>query len=382
GVDVQSTISCLTGLGVKVERNGKQARIHGHGLRGLRPPSVTLNVGNSGTTIRLLSGILAAQEFDSEITGDGSILKRPMDRIIRPLSQMGAKIQSKDGRYAPLRFEPSELSSIRYNVPVASAQVKSCLLFAALYANGMTHVTELSSTRDHTERMLQNFGANVNKKDLTVSMAGPAQLEATSIYVPGDLSSAAFFIAAATLVPDSELMIKNVGLNPTRSAFVSVLTKMGAKVDVVNFATVNNEFYADLLVRSSGLNGVVLNGNLIPQLIDEIPIIAVMATQASGRTEIRNASELRYKETDRIRAVAVNLSKMGADVEEVEDGLIIHGPMKLSFAELESFDDHRIAMAFSVAGLVSDGGCLIKDSECADISFTKFYEKLEEIKIA
>lgn len=377
--DVQSTRACLQKLGVKIESKKSVTRVFGNGLAGITQPTGNLDVGNSGTTMRLLSGLLAAQPFETTLTGDDSIRRRPMSRIVKPLRQMGANIQAENDEYAPLTIRGGKLKAISYNLPVASAQVKSCVLLAGLFANGVTKVTEPHPTRDHTERMLQTFGAQIEKDGMSVSVAGPAKLTAQHVYVPGDLSSAAFLIAAAVLADGSEFTVGNVGVNPTRRAFLSVLIDMGAEIDITNFANLNNEFFGDVVARSSKLKGLKIGGEIVPQIIDEIPILAVMATQAEGVTEISGAGELRVKESDRLRALSSNLQKMGADAIEKEDGLIITGPTVLRGAEIDSFHDHRIAMAFAVAGLIAKGETLIRNAECVEISFPGFFEILQEV---
>lgn len=379
GQDVKSTAACLQELGIKIETRQRKSCVHGKGLFGFRPPAAILDVRNSGTTIRLLSGLLAGHPFATTITGDDSIQRRPMSRIIQPLRSMGARIRARNDEYAPLEIHGGNLQPIRYSLPVASAQVKSCLLFAGLFAEGVTEITEPSPTRDHSERLLQTFGARIEKNGPTISVQGPAKLTAQSFFVPGDHSSAAFFIAAAALAKESELYIENVGMNPTRSALITVLTEMGASIDILNFSTVNNECIADLIIRPSKLKGIRINGAWIPQLIDEIPILAVLATQAEGVTEIRDAEELRNKESDRLHAMAHNLKNMGARLDELEDGLSIFGPTKLTGAKIDPFYDHRIAMAFAIAGLIANGETIIQNAECVAISFPGFFETLHEV---
>jgi 3-phosphoshikimate 1-carboxyvinyltransferase len=381
GADVLSTEACLKSLGVRIKKSKPRTVVFGQGLHGLHEPKGILNAGNSGTTIRLLAGILAGQQFPTTITGDESLRRRPMSRIIEPLRKMGAHIEAVDDEFAPLRIKGGNLAPVTYHLPVASAQVKSCLLLAGLYAEGTTEILEPAPTRDHTERMLQNFGASLEKDGLKIRVSGPARLQAQTLLVPGDLSSAAFFIAAAILVRDSELKIEKVGINPTRTAFFSLLNDMGANIDIVNFTPIKNEFMADLFIRPSKLKGIKVAGEIIPQIIDEIPILAVLATQAEGTTEIRDAQELRKKESDRLHAIAFNLKKMGARFEEKEDGIIIRGPVKLKGAAVESFGDHRIAMAFAIAGLIADKETEIKNAECVDVSFPGFFERLTEVSI-
>lgn len=377
--DVRSTLTCLQQLGIQIETRENHTLVHGHGLHGLKEPNTVLDAGNSGTTMRLLSGILAGQPFTTTITGDESLRRRPMKRIIEPLRRMGARIQAVQDDFAPLTISGSELRPIRYEIPVASAQVKSCLLFAGLYAEGQTEISEPFQSRDHTERMLQYFGANLEKEGLKLAVTGPANLGAQTVYIPGDLSSAAFFVAAALLLPDSEIMIQHVGMNPTRRAYLDLLIDMGADISILNFTPIKNEFMADLLVRSSRLRSVDIGGALIPQLIDELPILTVLATQAEGVTRIQNAAELRKKESDRIHALALNLQKMGASVRELDDGLIIEGPTPLKGNEIETFGDHRIAMAFAIAGLIARGETTIHEAECVDISFPGFFHQLRKL---
>ncbi len=384
GADVKSTASCLRALGTQIEsrktsRGTAVIRVQGHGLGGLQAPKEILNAGNSGTTMRLLTGLLAGQSFHSAITGDESLQKRPMGRIIEPLEQMGAKIKSQNG-YAPLRIEGRKLTGIRYELPVASAQVKSCLLLAGLYAHGTTTVIESQGSRDHTERMLQLMGADFQANGQALAVRGGRELASCEFFIPGDLSSAAFFIAAATLIPGSELVIRNVGVNPTRAGFLECLQAMGGYVERLHVREESGEPVADLLIRSApALQAAEIAGRLIPRLIDEIPLLAVLATQAEGTTIIRDAHELRVKETDRLRAVAENLRRMGAQLEEQADGLVIAGPQALTGAQIESYRDHRIAMAFSVAGLIAEGVTTIEGAEWVDISFPGFFELLEGI---
>jgi len=375
GKDVLATWNCLAQLGVKIEEKNNRVHVHGKGLHGLIPPEGILNAGNSGTTMRLLSGVLAGQFFESTITGDSSLKKRPMMRIIEPLTLMGAKIESDNGT-APLKIKGGNLRGIEYKTTVSSAQVKSSLLLAGLYASGKTSAEEPSQSRDHTERMLPHFGVAVKKNNLKVEINGSVELMASSINVPGDISSAAFFMAAASIVPGSRILIPGVGTNPTRRGIIDVLKKMGAKIKEENRREKNFEPTADITVESSQLRSIEISGALIPGIIDEIPILAVAATQAEGKTIIRDAEELRFKESDRIKAVAENLRRMGGEVEELEDGFIIPGPQKLKGAVVESFGDHRIAIAFSIAGLAAAGETTIRGAECVEISFPGFFETL------
>ncbi len=392
--DCQATIGCFQKMGIAVEKRSDRILVYGKGLRGLKAPSDVLNAGNSGTTARLLSGILAGQNFSSVISGDKSLNSRPMERIIKPLNQMGADIQSINGNgCAPLNLTPGTLHGICYDSPVASAQVKSAILLAGLYADGETSVTEPSLSRNHTELMLHNFGASIitmkhsADKKPSLSVTGKAtavikpcgELFAQKIQIPGDISSAAYFIAAALLVPNSELLIKNVGINPTRAGFLKACQNMGANINLLNESSKAEENYADLLVKTSELNGTVIEGSLIPTLIDELPILAVMASLAEGTTVIKDADELKVKETNRIDTITANLKKMGANITPTEDGMIIEGCGHLTGATINSFLDHRIAMAFAVAALAASGETIIKDSQCVDVSYPEFFETLELI---
>ncbi|MBN2029897.1 3-phosphoshikimate 1-carboxyvinyltransferase [bacterium] len=379
GKDIKSTQNCLKQLGIIIESEGEKIHVHGRGMRGLFPPQQALDAGNSGTTMRLLSGILAAQPFESTITGDTSLSKRPMNRIVDPLRQMHAQIDPRNGSYAPLHIHGGQLSSITYRTPVPSAQIKSAILLAGLYANGTTSVIEPSLSRDHTERMLPCFGIEVNRDCLEVSVEGPAQLQSADISVPGDISSAAFFIIAASLIGHSNLLLKNVGINPTRKGILDVLENMGGQISYQNKRESNNEPIADLLIKSSKLYGVSIEGILIPKVIDEIPLIAIAATQAKGKTMVRDAKELRVKETDRITSVATNLKKMGVKIDVFDDGFALTGPQKLHGTVIDSYGDHRIAMSFAIAGLIAEGKTTIQNAECAEISYPGFFETLEKM---
>lgn len=385
GADCLATIDCFQKMGIHIELLSDRILVHGKGLRGLQSPADTLNVGNSGTTTRLLSGILAGQSFSTVLSGDDSLNSRPMERIITPLTQMGADVQSVHGNgCAPLCINPGILHGIDYRSPVASAQVKSAILLAGLYADSETSVTEPALSRNHTELMLDSFGASVStsvhESGAATAVITPCrELYAQKICVPGDISSAAYFIAAALLVPDSELLIKNVGINPTRAGFLEVCRAMGADIKLLNESHEGGEPRADLLVRTSTLKGTVIEGPLIPTLIDEIPMIAVMAALAEGTTVIRDAAELKVKETNRIDTVTVNLNAMGATVTPTDDGMIIEGGTTLAGAQIQSFLDHRIAMAFSIAGLAASGETAIVDSQCVDVSYPAFFETLETI---
>ena len=379
GKDVQSTQRCLSQLGVRFRERKGLLVVRGVGLTGLRPPRRRLDVGNSGTTVRLLAGILAGQKFSTILDGDDSIRRRPMARIIEPLQQMGATVSAARNEFAPMEIKGGDLTAISYHPSVASAQVKSCVLLAGLYAQGTTSVEELGVTRDHTELMLSLYGATVRREGLKVSVTGPSYLTGQHLFIPGDLSSGAYFVAAATLLPGSELLLRNVGINPTRRAFLSLLSDFGADIQILNVRTMHNELMADLFVTASKLKGMRIGADIVPRIIDEIPILAVMATQADGRTEIRGARELRYKESDRLKGIAANLECMGASVTEHEDGLTIEGPVQLRGAELESFRDHRIAMSFAIAALLAGGQTKIKDSDCVGISYPGFMSTLSRL---
>ena len=376
GADCLSTIYCFRKMGIDIENNSGEILVHGKGLHGLSAPVDILDVGNSGTTTRLISGILAGQNFVSELTGDDSIQSRPMKRIMTPLLSMGADIASiKGNNCVPLRIIGHPLKAIHYDSPVASAQVKSCVLLAGMYSDGITSVTEPVLSRNHTEIMLNYFGAQVTSEETTASIAPEPSLFAREITVPGDISSAAYFIAAGLLVPGSEILLKNVGINPTRDGLLRVCKDMGADITLLN-VNMDGEPTADLLVRTSSLHGTTVGGEIIPTLIDEIPMIAVMAAFAEGTTVIKDAKELKVKESDRILVMAENLSRMGADITPTEDGMIIHGGKPLHGAEIDSHLDHRVAMSFAVAGLLCDGSLSIKGGDCVKISYPEFYEDL------
>ena len=379
--DCRSTLDCLSRLGVRVEAKGDRVRITGAGLGGLHQSRRALDAGNSGTTMRLLAGILSGQEFRSTIDGDGSLRRRPMRRVIDPLTKMGARIQSRDGGYAPLEIEGARLSPIEYTLPVPSAQVKSAVLLAGLFADGVTSVIEPVRTRDHTELALAEFGARLDHDGRAIRIHGRPRLEARSLAVPGDLSSAVFFLIAAMVLPDSSLVIHNVGLNPTRSAVLDVLGSMGAPVSLISVRSSNGELVGDVAVRHEALKGGVIEGDAIAQLIDELPAIAVLGPYTEQGIEIRNAAELRVKESDRIAALAENLRRMGAEVEERPDGLRVAGRSagRLHGAEIEPHGDHRMAMAFAVAALGAEGETVIRDAECAGVSFPEFFSTLERL---
>ena len=380
GADCLSTISCFQKLGIHIENTPDKILIHGKGLHGLSAPSDILNCGNSGTTTRLISGILSGQNFTSTLTGDSSIQKRPMKRIMDPLCQMGADITSiHNNNCAPLTIKGNKLHGIHYHSPIASAQVKSAILLAGLYADGETRVSEPYISRNHSEIMLSHFGADIKTEGTTAIIQPEPTLMGQKISVPGDISSAAYFIAAGLLVPGSEILLKNVGINPTRDGILHIAKDMGGNIELLNINTDNGEPTADLLVKFSALHGITIGGEIIPTLIDEIPIIAVMAAFARGTTIIKDAAELKVKESNRIQVMVDNLKSMGADIESTEDGMIIHGGKDLHGTIIDSHMDHRIAMSFAIASLLADGHVTILDKNCVDISFPTFFQDLNRL---
>jgi 3-phosphoshikimate 1-carboxyvinyltransferase len=380
GADCRSTISCFKAMGIDITQEHDHVVIHGKGLKGLSAPSKMLDVGNSGTTTRLISGILAGQRFISSLNGDESIQKRPMGRIITPLTSMGAHIKSiKDNGCAPLEIGGAPLHAIHYDSPVASAQVKSCVLLAGLYADGVTSVTEPVISRNHTELMLKGFGADIKSEGLTASIAGGPRLVGQKITVPGDISSAAYFIVAGLICPNADLLIKNVNTNPTRAGIIQVAKNMGGNIELLNERIVSGEPVADIHVTTSNLHGCEISGDIIPTLIDEIPVIAVMAACANGTTVIKDAAELKVKESDRIATVTENLKNMGCDITPTEDGMIIVGGNPLHGALISTYKDHRIAMSFAIAGLVADGETSFDDEGCCVISYPDFFETLKAL---
>ena len=381
GADCLSTISCFRKMGIAIEENPTEILIHGKGLHGLSAPETVLDVGNSGTTMRLLSGILAGQDFSSSLTGDASIRKRPMKRVITPLSLMGASIESIPGNgCAPLAIQGMPLTGIHYQSPVSSAQVKSCVLLAGLYADSTTKVTEPFVSRNHSELMLRSFGAEIQTEGTTVSVQPDPLLTGQKVEVPGDISSAAYFIAAGLLIPGSEILIKNVGINPTRDGILRVCRAMGADIEILNEQEHCGELTADLLVRHSALKGTVIEGGIIPTLIDELPVIAVMAAFAEGTTVIRDAQELKVKESNRLDIIVHHLKEMGADVTPAPDGMVIRGGKPLTGAVLDSHMDHRIAMSFAIAAMAGNGETEILNSDCVSISYPDFYADLRRLQ--
>lgn len=386
GADCLATINCFRRMGIEIENQEEKIIVHGKGLHGLTAPTEILDVGNSGTTTRLISGILVGQPFESKLSGDNSLNSRPMKRIIEPLTKMGGHISSilRNG-CAPLYIAPGKLHGIHYDSPVASAQVKSSILLAGLYADGETSVTEPSLSRNHTELMLKEFGADIRSQfDLNTSKATAfirpcSELYGQKIMVPGDISSAAYFIAAGLLVPDSEILIKNTGINVTRAGILKVCENMGANITLLNERTEGGEAIADILVRTSKLHGTTISGDIIPTLIDEIPIVAIMAAAAEGTTIIKDAAELKVKETNRIETVVDNLKAMGCDIIATDDGMIIHGGKTLHGTTIHTLLDHRIAMAFSIAALIAEDTTRILDSKCVDVSYPTFYDSFENL---
>jgi 3-phosphoshikimate 1-carboxyvinyltransferase len=380
-LDCLKTFECMQSLGAEIELGEDNfIKIKGKGLYGLQEPKDILEVGNSGTTIRLLAGLLSGQNFYSVLNGDHSIRKRPMKRVVQPLRLMGADIWGReDGQLSPLSIKGSLLNPLQYTLPVASAQVKSALLLAGLYAAGETIIKEPIPTRDHTERMLSIMQADIMISHQEIIIIGGKYLKGTDLFIPGDISSAAYFIAAASILKDSQIVISQVGVNPTRTGMIKILKRMGAKINILNYQIKSNEPQADLEIEYSELKGIEIMPEEVPFLIDELPLIALVATQAQGKTIVSGAKELRVKETDRLKAIVSELKKMGANIKEKEDGFIVVGPSKLQGAACESFDDHRIAMSLAIAALLAEGKTVIKNSECIDISFPGFENTLQKL---
>jgi len=376
GADCQSTLACVRALGAVIDKRGGATWIQGLGLEGLREPAEMLDAGNSGSTLRMLSGILAAQAFESRIGGDDSLSRRPMQRILDPLRQMGACMEARDGRFPPLAIHGSKLHAIEYTLPVASAQVKSCVLLAGLYADGRTTVHEPIRTRDHTELALREFGADVEAVKRAITVTGRPRLQARTLRVPGDLSAAAFFLVAALLVRESDLTILGVGLNPTRSTLLDFLVEVGADLQVLDVASAGGELSGNVRIRKSRIRGGVLEKARTAALIDEIPVLAVLGAASEEGLTVRDAAELRVKETDRIATIAENFRRMGLVIEVREDGFEVPGRQSFHAAKLDSFGDHRIAMAFSVAALAADGECSIENADAASVSFPEFFATL------
>lgn len=379
GEDCLSTIDCFRKMGVTVDIHADNTvTVHGAGLHGLHQPSERLYTGNSGTTTRLISGILSAQSFETSLTGDASIEKRPMGRVIKPLREMGADITGTEDNYCPLTIRPGQLHGITYTLPVASAQLKSAILLAGLYADTPTTVIEPAPSRDHTERMLRALGCQVKTEGCRITVYPPEKLTACDITVPADISSAAFFLVAGAIVPGSEFTIRNVGVNPTRDGVIEVLQNMGADITLHNLQD-EGEPICDITIRASGLHGTEISGDIIPRLIDELPVLAVAAACAEGTTIIRDAAELKVKESNRIAAMVTELTRAGADVQETDDGMIIHGGKPLSGASFETYNDHRIAMSMAVCALVCAGESEIKDTDVVSISYPNFFDTLSQL---
>lgn len=379
GEDCLSTIAVFRQLGVAIDVSSDKITVHGTGIESLKQPSTILDVGNSGTTIRLMMGILAGRPFESQLTGDASIQKRPMNRVITPLKTMGAAISAQEGGLAPVTVSAVEaITGINYDMPVASAQVKSALLFAGMQSDDVTIINEKEKSRDHTERMLQQFGGEITIEGLSISITKQPPLQGQNIYVPGDISSAAFFLVAASLLAGSKVTLKNVGMNPTRTGIIDVLRDMGAAIAETSQPT-TGEPLSDLTVSAAPLKATEIGGSLIPRLIDELPIIALLATQAEGTTVIKDAEELKVKETNRIDTVAEELTKMGADITATPDGLIIKGPTALHGATVSSHGDHRIGMMLAVAGFIASSPVELEDAEAIAVSYPNFFEHVEQL---
>lgn len=381
GEDCLSTIHCFRKMGVDIQINGKDVYVKGNGLYGLKRPEDTLYVGNSGTTIRLMMGILAGNKFDATLIGDDSIAKRPMKRVTDPLKLMGCNIEGNDdANYTPIKIYGGNLNAIDYHMPVASAQVKSALILASLYANDTSFIHEKIKSRNHTEIMLKSFGADINIENLKISVNPVNELFSQDIYVPGDISSAAFIIVSALITKDSEVIIKNVGLNETRTGIIDVVKNMNGNIEIINERLVGGELVGDLLVRyTPNLCATTIDKDIIPRLIDEIPVIAVLATQAEGTTIIKDAQELKVKESNRIKAMVDNLKILGADIEELEDGMIIKGKAKLNGGKINTFKDHRIAMAFSTLNLMSDEKIKLDNEDCINVSFPGYFDLIKSL---
>lgn len=371
GADCLSTIDCFRKMGIKIEESNDTVTVYGKGLHGLSAPSETLYTGNSGTTTRLLCGILAGQPFDTTITGDASICKRPMGRVTKPLELMGADIENE---YCPLIIHGKKLHGIEYDMPVASAQVKTAIILAGLYSEGETVINEKEKSRDHTELMLKAMGANIEVDGLTIRVNKTESLKPQNITVPGDISSAAFFMVLGTIMPESKITIKNVGINPTRTGIIDVMREMGANITILNKRTEGGELAADITVETSRLHGTEICGDIIPRLIDELPIIATAAVFADGKTVIRDAQELKVKETNRIRAVVDEFKKAGIDITETDDGMIINGGKPIHGADFVTYGDHRMAMSLAILAQLAEGNSTLDDAKCVDVSYPSFFD--------
>lgn len=380
GEDNRRTVQAFKDMGVRIRPEADALCVDGQGWEGLRAPAHTIDCGNSGTTMRLLSGVLAGRPFSSQLDGDASLRRRPMQRVIEPLARMGAKISAREGKgLAPLEISGAKLKAIHYPMPVASAQVKSTILLAGLQADGITVVEEPQASRDHTELMIKGFGGEVQVNGRTVSVGGGQKLYGRDVHIPGDISSAAFFLVAAAIIPGSEVIVRDVGTNPTRAGVIEILRRMGANVELMNTRIETGEPVADLKVRGARLQGVQIAPEMAARTIDEYPVLAIAAAAADGRTAISGVRELRYKESDRIAAMTEGLRSLGVAVEEREDGMTIEGGKPLCGGSVKSYGDHRVAMALAIGGLASEGGIAIDDADCVNISFPSFFELLDKI---
>ncbi|EUJ24517.1 3-phosphoshikimate 1-carboxyvinyltransferase [Listeria grandensis FSL F6-0971] len=379
GEDCLSTIGVFRALGVSIEESENQIVVHGKGWDGLQKPTEKLDVGNSGTTIRLMLGILAGRAFEATIAGDASIAKRPMGRVMTPLREMGAVFEAKEANFAPVKVTGTTLKPIEYTLPVASAQVKSAIIFAALQAEGETTIIEKEKTRDHTEQMIRQFGGKIEVDDLTIRVSGGQKFSGQTVVVPGDISSAAFFIVAGLIVPNSKIRLENVGINPTRTGIIDVVKAMGGKITVEETSAVGDEPAGTITVETSDLTGITIGGDIIPRLIDELPVIALLASQATGRTVIKDAEELKVKETNRIDAVVTELSKMGIALVGTEDGMIIEGQQKLHGATVQTYGDHRMGMTLQIAALLADSDVTLLDADAIKVSYPTFFEDVTSL---
>ncbi|MBC2323051.1 3-phosphoshikimate 1-carboxyvinyltransferase [Listeria booriae] len=379
GEDCLSTIGVFRALGVRIEEFPDKIVVHGTGWDGLKRPDETLDVGNSGTTIRLMLGILAGRPFDATLEGDASIAKRPMGRVMLPLREMGAIFEAKDANFAPVKVTGTKLQPMTYTLPVASAQVKSAIIFAALQADGETIIIEKEKTRDHTEQMIRQFGGAITTDGLTIRVNGGQEFQGQNVVVPGDISSAAFFIVAGLIIPNSKIRLENVGLNPTRTGIIDVVKEMGGKITVEQTSKAGDEPAGTVIVETSDLKGIEIGGNIIPRLIDELPVIALLASQANGQTVIKDAEELKVKETNRIDAVVTELSKMGVALVGTDDGMIIEGNQTLHGATVQSYGDHRMGMMLQVAALLADSDVTLEKAEAINVSYPSFFEDVASL---
>ncbi|MBC2046933.1 3-phosphoshikimate 1-carboxyvinyltransferase [Listeria booriae] len=379
GEDCLSTIGVFRALGVRIEEFPDKIVVHGTGWDGLKRPDETLDVGNSGTTIRLMLGILAGRPFDATLEGDASIAKRPMGRVMLPLREMGAILEAKDANFAPVKVTGTKLQPMTYTLPVASAQVKSAIIFAALQADGETTIIEKEKTRDHTEQMIRQFGGAITTDGLTIRVNGGQEFQGQNVVVPGDISSAAFFIVAGLIIPNSKIRLENVGLNPTRTGIIDVVKEMGGKITVEQTSKAGDEPAGTVIVETSDLKGIEIGGDIIPRLIDELPVIALLASQATGKTVIKDAEELKVKETNRIDAVVTELSKMGVALVGTDDGMIIEGNQILHGATVQSYGDHRMGMMLQVAALLADSDVTLEKAEAINVSYPSFFEDVASL---